>query len=118
MKKMSSKNKTKTVVTLFAVVFGLIFLTQSSIGHLVSAKSGGADIYQQNCASCHGADGRAKTPKGIRKGATDLTKSTISIRNGIRVITNGREQMPDFKDNLSAAEINEVMNYISGFRKR
>lgn len=114
---MNSINITKTVFLLIAVVFGLMLLMQSSESNPVSAKGGGADVYKQHCATCHGGDGRAKTAKGIRKGATDLTKSTISTAQGIKVITNGREKMPDFKNTLSAAEIKDVMAYIRGFRK-
>ena len=113
---MNSKNITKTALTLIAVVFGLILLTQNSKSHLVSAKGGGADIYQQHCATCHGADGKATTAKGKRKGATDLTKSTISNTAGIKIITSGRDSMPGFSDTLSATEIKEVMTYIRGFR--
>jgi|SRR5215203_2821915 len=102
---------------LFVIGFGLAFLTQSSAKYSVSAKSSGADIYGQHCATCHGNDGKADTVRGKRKGATDLTKSTIGTAQGIRVITNGRELMPSFKDDLSDAEIREVMNFIRGFRK-
>ncbi|MEP6902988.1 MAG: cytochrome c [Actinomycetota bacterium] len=84
---------------------------------LVFAKSGGAAVYQQHCAECHGADGKANTAKGKRKGATDLTKSAISTIRGIKVISNGRELMPGFKDTLPEAEISAVMDYIRGFRK-
>ncbi len=113
---MRSKNIVKSLFILIAIVFGLTLLMLNSKSNLVSAKSGGAALYQQNCATCHAADGRAKTPKGIRKGATDLTKSTISTARGIKVITNGRENMPGFKADLTEAEISEVMDYIRGFR--
>ena len=113
---MKSKNVFKSVFILITVVSGLAFFLQNSQSNLVSAKISGAALYQQNCASCHGADGKAKTPKGIRKGATDLTKSTIITSRGIKVITNGRENMPGFKANLTEAEISEVMEYIRGFR--
>ncbi len=83
---------------------------------MISAKSSGADIYQQHCATCHGADGKANTARGKRKGATDLTKSNISTAQGIRIITNGRELMPGFKDTLSDTGIKDVMNFIRGFR--
>jgi mono/diheme cytochrome c family protein len=113
---MRSKIIAKSVLVLIAVLFGLTSLTQSFYDNPVSAKSGGADVYQQNCASCHGSNGKP-TAKGKRKGATDLTKSKIGDAAGIKVIINGRDSMPDFKDSLSATEIKEVMAYIRGFRK-
>jgi cytochrome c6 len=112
-----SKNIVKSVITLIVIVFGLTFFLKSSENRRVSAKSGGADTYQQHCATCHGADGKANTARGRRKGATDLTKSTISTAQGIRVITNGREQMPSFKGTLSETDIKEVMTFVRGFRR-
>lgn len=114
---MRSKNITKSILILIAVLSCFAGFFQSFRVNSVSAKAGGADIYRQHCATCHGGDGKANTARGKRKGATDLTKSTIGNPAGIRVITNGRELMPDFKDTLSQTEISEVMAYIRGFRK-
>lgn len=114
---MNSKNTAKTILVLIVLLSTLFFLTQNSKSNLVSAKNDGASDYQAHCATCHGADGRAKTARGKRKGATDLTKSTIGTSEGIRVIANGRERMPGFSDTLSAERIREVMNYIRRFRR-
>ena len=114
---MRKKNIAKSVVCLVAIALGVSFFLHGSGSREVVAKGGGSDIYSQHCNDCHGADGRANTPKGKRKGATDLTKSKITTAQGIKVITNGRELMPSFKDTLSDAEIREVFAYIRGFRK-
>ena len=76
---------------------------------------GGSD-YATYCTKCHGSDGRAQTAKGKRTNATDLTKSRVADAKGIRIITNGKGEMPDFKTNMSAGQISAVMNYIKGFR--
>jgi cytochrome c6 len=107
----------KSVITLVLIALGIVFLLPGSGSRQVSAKSSGADTYQQQCATCHGGDGKANTARGKRKGATDLTKSNISTAQGIKVISNGREQMPAFKGTLSEADIRDVMAYIRGFRK-
>jgi mono/diheme cytochrome c family protein len=104
-------------LTLAFAAFGLIFFLHAFNDRPASAKTGGADTYAQHCATCHGADGKADTPRGRRKNAPDLTKSTIGTAQGIRVITNGREEMPAFKKTLSDAEIRDVMAYVRGFRK-
>jgi cytochrome c6 len=114
---MKSRNVAKTIFIVIALVFGLFLFMQSSGQNRVSAKSSGADVYRQHCASCHGGDGKAATAKGKRKGATDLTKSAISDARGIKLITNGRDQMPGFKSSLTETEISDVMAYIRGFRK-
>jgi cytochrome c6 len=116
-KKMKLKNIVKSVITLISAIFGLMLVMQSSPGNAVSAKSDGSAIYQQHCASCHGGDGKANTAKGKRKGATDLTKSAISTVRGIKVIANGREQMPAFKGSLTDDEISNVMEFVRGFRR-
>src|SRR5512134_3279945 len=52
-------------------------------------------IYERNCAECHGTDGRARTAKGKRAGATDFTSDwNRDEARGIRIITNGRDEMP------------------------
>ena len=75
-------------------------------------------LYSRHCAECHGADGRAKTAKGKRAGATDFTSDwNTDEARGIRLITNGRDEMPSFKKKLTAAEIRSVWNYVLRFKK-
>ena len=83
----------------------------------VDAFSGPAEIFAANCAKCHGTDGRAKTAKGKRAGATDFTSDwNRDEARGIRIITNGKSEMPSFKKKLSASEIKSVFNYVLRFR--
>ena len=76
----------------------------------------GASDYTQQCVTCHGADGRSRTTKGRKTHAADLTKSKVTDTKGIKIITNGEDSMPAFKDHLSADQIREVMTYVKGFR--
>ena len=81
--------------------------------------SGQAAIYAAHCAECHGADGRARTAKGKRLGSTDFTSrdwNTDEAR-GIRIITNGKSEMPAFKRKLKADEIRSVFGYVLRFRR-
>lgn len=77
--------------------------------------------YSKSCARCHGEDGRAQTKKGQQLRATDFTSAKwqrgISDTKGIRIIANGHEEMPAFKDTLSADEIRELMTYVRKFNK-
>lgn len=78
----------------------------------------GYALYSQYCASCHGQDGRAKTAKGKRAGATDLTGDwNTDPARGIRIITNGRDEMPSFKSKLKPEEIQAVWERVLKFRK-
>ena len=75
-------------------------------------------IYSRNCAECHGSDGRARTAKGKRAGATDFTSDwNTDEARGIRIITNGKDEMPSFKKKLTAAEIRSVWSYVLRFKK-
>lgn len=80
-----------------------------------------AAIYTKACARCHGDDGRAQTKKGRQLNATDFTSSKwqrgITDAKAIRIVTNGHEEMPAFKDTLSADEIREVMAYVRRFKR-
>jgi len=78
------------------------------------AANSGASIFQQQCSTCHGADG-----KGIpASGTPDLTdfraRSGIPTQRIIDVITNGKTgtQMQGFSGRLSAAQINDVAAYV------
>ncbi|MEZ5307497.1 MAG: cytochrome c [Pyrinomonadaceae bacterium] len=77
----------------------------------------GATVYAKYCSRCHGADGKSKTAKGKQTRATDLTKSRIGNAAGIKIIANGKELMPGFKDSTTAQEMQAVMTYVKGFRQ-
>lgn len=110
-----------TVLVLFIVVSGAYLLVGPNEGSLtpiesVDAFAGPGDIYAAHCARCHGADGRAKTAKGRRVEATDFTSDwNKDEARGVRIITNGKGEMPSFKKKLSAAEIRSVFNYVLRF---
>lgn len=72
-------------------------------------------LYLNNCARCHGADGRAETELGKLYDATNLTdrKAKRSSRKRVaNVIKNGAGSMPGFNKKLTTAEINSLVGYI------
>jgi len=75
-----------------------------------------AVIWNKECASCHGKDGRAKTFKAKFNGAKDLTKpswqESTSDEHIFNVIVNGHEKMPAFGKKLSQAEIESLVAYV------
>lgn len=77
----------------------------------------GGSQYVAHCNTCHGGDGRGNTPKGRKTKAGDLTKSSVSNAKGLRMIANGKGEMPSFKNKMSEDEMQEVMNYVRGFRR-
>ena len=115
---------TKLVILAAGLVFGCTyFLIDPAIGSAkpgiaVAVCRGPGEIFAANCAKCHGADGRAKTAKGKRAGATDFTSDwNTDEARGIRIITNGKGEMPSFKRKLSADEIRSVFGYVLRFKQ-
>ncbi|HQX56143.1 MAG TPA: cytochrome c [Pyrinomonadaceae bacterium] len=111
----------KTSIKLFVIAavsaVGIISLgsarTYASLGSTGSA--GPRALYVQNCAKCHGADGRADTPKGREVDADDLTSSATkraSTAKLLRVITKGKGDMPSFAKKLTAEQIRQISRYI------
>jgi len=72
-------------------------------------------LYIQNCARCHGADGRAQTRLGKKLEADDLTTEDVknmSTAKLERIITNGRLDMPAFRKKLTRRQISQVASYV------
>ena len=73
--------------------------------------------YQKNCDGCHGETGegglvkvenkRIKVPSLKADHAIKHTDEQIT-----KMITNGEEEMPSFKDKMSATEISEMVKYV------
>jgi mono/diheme cytochrome c family protein len=83
----------------------------------------GRQIFGDHCASCHGTDGRARTPAGRKVGAKDLAQSTASeaevrerILAGLKD-PGGAIRMPSFADRLSPEAVSAVAAYVKTFRR-
>jgi cytochrome c6 len=75
-----------------------------------------ASLYAAHCASCHGRDGRAQTAKGRKTDATDFTDDwNKDEARGIRIIANGKGDMPGFKRKLNQEQIKSLMSYVRRF---
>lgn len=70
-----------------------------------------ADTYQQKCALCHGAEGVSKMP-----GIPALSKTQLSADEIIKVIDNGRGNMP--KISLTNDQKREVAAFILNTLKK
>ncbi len=82
--------------------------------------------WANNCAQCHGADGRADTKMGKQLSAKDLTdpkvqaaftdaKATQSIKDGVK--QNGKTTMKAFGGKLTDAEIKALVAYVRTLKK-
>lgn len=100
------------VFCLLAVLMFSTSETQANAAAFVSDMGSPRSLYMQNCARCHGANGKAETALGKKLEADDLTSLTASTATVIRTITNGRGKMPSFKKKLTPEQIKSVAGYV------
>jgi len=93
-----------------------------------STKSSGAqpvaDLFRNNCARCHGGDGRADTPLGNTFKTPDLTdpkwwqghSQITSSASLISIVSRGKGGMPAFGKKLSRVEISRLVAYVRKFK--
>jgi mono/diheme cytochrome c family protein len=83
------------------------------------------ELFNKNCARCHGADGRGDTALGETFQAPDFTDpewwkenpDKTSTRAMRLTITRGKADMPAFGKKLTKAEVNLLINRVRAFRK-
>ena len=108
---------------------GLLFATVNVRGALQRRTSSRVrkvdELFNKNCARCHGADGRSETPQGHLFKAPDFTdpdwwkknSSATSTRTLRSIVTRGKASMPAFGKKLTRSEINLLVDRIRSFRK-
>ncbi len=97
-----------TLVVALGFVVAL-FANERGGGSSGAAKSGpGYDVYLANCARCHGQDGQGGVGPKL---AGVVTADFPDAQQEISVVRDGRASMPSFKNDLSAAQIQDVVAY-------
>lgn len=98
------------------------------IAGALSARAADAkEIYEKDCAKCHGADGKGKTKMGEKLGVKDYTDAKVqaemkdpemakAIKEGVKEKGTDKTKMKAFPD-LSEAEIKSLVAYIRAFKK-
>ncbi len=104
---MSEKLRMKNYCLLiFSCLF--FFSCGNSGTTLVAEKqSPGQSLFESNCISCHGSDG-----KRCVLGAKDLSVSTLSKEQMMEIITNGKSTMTPFGSVMNKEEVSEVADYV------
>ena len=98
------------------------FAAAASIGYAATD----AENWDNHCAKCHGADGSGNTKMGKKYNLKDYTDAKVkaelkdedmfkAIKDGVTV--DGKEKMKAFKEDLSDAEITELVAYIRKMKK-
>jgi mono/diheme cytochrome c family protein len=113
----------------------VVFLVESGIAGtaLQKSRSGSStqrkqrvnELYNRNCARCHGADGRGDTPLGHTFNAPDFTdpewweeNSAITSTRRLRsIVIRGKAGMPAFGKKLTKPEIILLVDHVRSFPK-
>jgi mono/diheme cytochrome c family protein len=84
------------------------------------------DLFRNNCARCHGADGRGDTPLGHTYKAPDFTdpewwqkhSDITTSASLISIVSHGKGGMPAFGKKLSRTEIRRLVVYVRRFKNQ
>jgi mono/diheme cytochrome c family protein len=109
-------------VFLLAVVPGI---ASGTLQRRTSTRLKVDELFNRNCARCHGADGRGDTPSGRLYKAPDFTAAEwwkdnlkITSRRILQsIVTRGKAGMPAFGKKLTRSEINLLVDRVRSFRK-
>lgn len=91
------------------IIFGslLFFSCAPNNPTTPDGKPDGKALYEQNCAVCHGEDGKMGSA-----GAKDLSVSALNAEQRFSIITNGKGAMTPFKDVLDEEQRKAVAAYL------
>ena len=88
-------------------------VSQTSASPVLSPAAG---LFQQNCASCHGTDGKGTRSAGTPDFTSRSIQSGLSDQQVVDTIRNGKPgRMPAWSGKLSDAQIMELAAYIRSF---
>jgi mono/diheme cytochrome c family protein len=79
----------------------------------------GKKVFGANCVACHGEDGSG-TPIGQSLNAPDLRSGDVQKKSDEdlrKQVSDGKNNMPPFKDMLTPDEIEAVVKYVRTFAK-
>jgi len=122
--------KSKIVrLCLLTAIPGLVFLVSgcASTGPLAAQQANytkdkvdAHGLFSENCATCHGQNGRAKTFHGRLVGAENLTdamwQDDTTDEQIMYAIRTGPRAMPAFAKKLSPSEIEALATYVRAFK--
>ena len=104
------------VATALLSLFGVL-----GFGKTNEAAADARTIYNRQCVSCHGRDGRGRTRKGRQTHARDMTDASwqedVSDERIFNSISNGRGKMPSFRKKISENDIEALVAHVRRMRR-
>jgi len=96
------------ILILFLMNYNIEIYAQGTEGKKeVMQEIDAAGKYNMLCAVCHGKDGKLNV-----NGASDLSKSKLSKKGRIKIISKGKGLMIPFKSILKEEEIKAISKYL------
>jgi cytochrome c6 len=110
--------------TLAKITVSAVLLTTLLTGRALAADA--KENWENNCAKCHGADGKGQTKMGRQLGVKDYTDAKVQgemkddqmlqrTKEGLK--EGSKEKMPAYKEKLSEQEIKDLIALVRGFKK-
>lgn len=97
------------VLAVIGVVVFVFFLFGNEPDLPAASESPGGEIFAASCAGCHGADGSGGNV-GVKLAGV-VAEKFPEVEDQIAVVTDGRGGMPSFDGDLTAEEIEQVVEY-------
>ena len=104
----------------------LLTVALSACGIASASAADAKELFDKNCASCHGKDGKGQTKMGQKAGVKDYTDAKVqeamkddvafkSVKEGLK--DKDKELMKPFSEKLSDDEIKSLIAYMRTFKK-
>jgi len=108
-------------VLLFVFVFASSFRSEASNATAIKAdftlNESPRTLYVNNCARCHGADGKSQTETGKLYDTPDISGGQtrkMSTKRLTTLIAKGEGSMPGFAKKMTKAQISSLVSYVRG----
>ena len=95
-----------------SLLIAITVATSPAAGQDVAA---GAGVFKEKCVTCHGPDGSGNTAVGKSLKVADLRSSEVQSKSDAELtqsISDGKNNMPGFKGNITDDEIHAVLSYV------
>ena len=105
------------------VLTSVLFLAAAAISQAAPA----SENWENYCQKCHGADGKGQTKSGKKLQVKDYTDAKVQagmkddemakvITSGATDEKTGKEKMKAFKDDMTPAEVTDLVAFIRKFK--